>query len=44
MKMADEQEVLISLENLKEYHEELLDMLPGEIWIGNGDPSFDDET
>jgi hypothetical protein len=39
MKMADEQEVLISLENLKEYHAELLDMLPGEIWIGSGDPN-----
>ena len=36
--MAD-QEVLISLENLQKYHQGLIDSLPGEVWIGTGDPN-----
>ena len=40
-----EQEVLISLENLDEYHRGLLEQLPSEqVWIGRGDPSDDDEV
>ncbi len=34
-----EQEVLISLENLQKYHQGLIDSLPGEVWIGTGDPN-----